>query len=108
MFVFAPNPRKPEIILFFKLATVVVAVERSAARQSCGGAHVGAAAHTSTLIGVCEITDMPAEVSDAWFIESLRKNVAPEMKPLWVYELQYDSVARFRQIKSAAFSIFFF
>ncbi len=47
------DPRKPERILFFKLATVVVAVERSAARQSCGGAHLAAATHASTLIGVC-------------------------------------------------------
>ena len=47
------DPRKPEIILFFKLETVVVAVERSAARQSCGGAHLAAAAHASTLICVC-------------------------------------------------------
>ena len=88
----------------------MVAVERSAARQSCGEAHVAAAAHTSTLIGVCvcEITDMLAKVCDAWFIESLRNYFpARNGKPTaGAMNLQYDSDARFRQIKSAIFSFF--
>ena len=72
-------PRNSEIILFFKLTTVVVAVERSAARQSCGGGYVvTGVAKVSALVVGKEITDMPAKVCDAWFIESLRKNAWPE------------------------------
>jgi hypothetical protein len=40
MFVFAPKPRKAEIILFFKPATALVAERRGAVNLSCGGAQM--------------------------------------------------------------------
>jgi len=65
--------------------------------------------HQHLKVCVCEITDMPAKVCDAWFIESLRNYFpARNGKPTaGAMSLQYDSDARFRQMKSAIFSIFF-
>ncbi len=79
-------------------------------KPSFGGAHVvTGVAQVSALVVVKEITDMPAKVCDAWFIESLRNYFpARNGKPTaGAMSLQYDSDARFRQIKSAIFSIFF-
>ena len=53
MLLLAPNPRKPEIILFLNSATASAVVMRIAVKPCGGGAHVAAAAHASTLIGVC-------------------------------------------------------
>ena len=75
-------------------------------KPSFGGAHVAAeVAQASALVVVKEITDMPEKVCDAWFIQSLRnyfpaRNGKPTARAM---DLQYDSAARFCQIKSVRF-----
>ena len=70
-------------------------------KPSFGGAQfVAEIAQALTLLGVNKITDMPAKVCDAWFIQSLRnyfpaRNGKPTTRAM---DLQYDSAARFCQI----------